>query len=298
MPNPPSITPTMAVGINRQLPVPACSIKLADLKQLFEMLNRKASEATTEQLGQLQRSVSQSDEQFEAMRQEVRNLMALTVRIQGASGEWRVANSIEAFSEESLPAVITDVLYECGGLYRARFNLFPQNSFSVAIDFRRTPLGDLTNLSSVAGLGPSLVSLSGVNVTWVNAVDLELRTFFADRATRRGWLYSRYAYDLAVVFIGFPVCLDAVYILDKRLASLVTLPPAIFVALYVYLVLVGLFVFRILFNYIKWVIPKIEGPPQKRGGAALHKTILGAIFLALLIRVVTTVLWLAGIHLH
>jgi len=263
----------MAVGINRQWPIPACSLKLADLRRLFDILSSKASEAATEQLGQLQRSASQTDDQFAASREEVRALMSLTVVVRGASGDWRFANSVDAISEDSFPAVVTNVSYECGPLYQRRFNLFPQNQFSVTIDFTRTRLGDLSNLALGEGLGPSVVYVSGVNQTWVNAVDHELRAFFAERATRRSWLHSRFAYDLALFFIGFPLCLDAIYNLDKRLTALVKLPPAIFVALYVYLVLYGLLGFRILFNYVKWVFPKIEGPPQKSGGATFHKAI-------------------------
>ena len=224
--------------------------------------------------------------------------MGLTVRIQGAGGEWRITDSIAAISEDSLPTVMTNALYECGPLYRARFNLFPQNQFSIGIDFRRVQLGDLSNLALGTGLGASIVSVSGVNLTWVNAVDHELRTFFAERANRRGWLHSRFTYDLALFFVGIPICLDTVYVIDRRLTTLVSFPPAVFVALYVYLVLVGLLAFRVLFNYAKWVFPKIEGPRQRSGGAALHKAILASLGLALLMRVVTTILWVAGIHLH
>jgi hypothetical protein len=294
----PVARPAMAVGITRQWPVPSCALKLADLHRLFDILNSKASEAASEQLAHTQRSASQTDLEFASLREEVRNLMGLTVRIQGASGEWRFANSVAAISEDSLPAVVTNIFYECGPLYRARFNLYPQNQFSVAIDFTRTQLGDLSNLALGAGLGPSIVYVSGVNSTWVNAVDHELRAFFAERATRRGWLHSRFAYDLALFFVGFPACLDAIYNFDKRLTALVKLPQAVFVALYVYLVLIGLLGFRILFNYAKWVFPKIEGPPHRSGGATFHKTFLSALCLALVIRVVTTALWIVGIHLH
>jgi hypothetical protein len=288
--------PAMAVGITRQWPIPACSLTLADLRRLFEILNNKALEAASEQLGQIQPSISQSDNA--AKREEIRNLMALTVTVQGASGEWRMINSVGAISEDTFPAVVTNVRYDCGQLYRARFNLFPQNQLSITIDFTRTQLGDLSNLALGAGLGTSIVNVMGVNSTWTNAADHELRTFFTERANRRGWLHSRFAYDLALFFVGFPICLDAIYNLDKRLSALVKFPPAVFVALYVYLVLVGLLGFRILFNYVKWVFPKIEGPPQKSGSAAFHKGIIGAVSLALLIRAVTTILWLAGIHLH
>lgn len=284
----------MAVGINRQWPIPACSLTLADLRRLFEMLRSKALEATTEQLAHLS---AQMNIQVASVHDEARNLMALTVRVQSARGDWRFANSADPLSDDSFPPLASIVVYECGPLYRQRFNQFPQNQFSVTIDFTRTAIGDLSNPALATGPGPSAVYVSGVNPTWVNAVDHELRTFFEERATRRGWLHSRFVYDLLLFFIGVPICLDGIYNLDKRLSVLVKFPAAVSVALYVYLMLVGLLGFRILFNYARWVFPKIEGPPQK-SGSAVHKTILVAIFVGLMVRVVSTILWLAGIHLH
>ena len=294
-PPPAVVSPTTVQGITRQWPVPACSLTVADLRRLFDILTRKASEAATEQVGQLQRSQVQTDEEFIALQNEVRSVMGLVVRIQGATGEWTVANFIDAIREDLLPAVIMNIVYECGPLFSSRFRLFPQNQFSITIDFTHTQLGDLSNLA-LGGIGSSVVNVSGVNFTWINAVDHELRVFFAERKIRRDWLHSRFAYDFALFFVGVPVCLDAIYNLDKRLAPLVEFPPAVFVALYVYLMLVGLLGFRILFNYAKWIFPKIEGPSQ-RSRAGIHKAILTAIFLALLVRSVTAILWVVGIHL-
>jgi hypothetical protein len=144
----------------------------------------------------------------------------------------------------------------------------------------------------------SNVAVSGANMTWVNAVTQELRAFFEARSTNRGWLYSRYAYDVLVLFIGFPASLNLVYHFDKFLRPLLKLPDALFVALYVYLVLVALLGFRFLFNYAKWVFPRTESPIKRRGTPGFHKTVLGAVALTLLARIITSLLWVLGIHLH
>ena len=91
---------------------------------------------------------------------------------------------------------------------------------------------------------------------------------------------------------------NLVYHVDRFVRPALTLPEALFVALYVYFVLVALLGFCLLFNYAKWVLPKIEGPSRRHGGPKLHKAILGAIALALTVRAVTSLLWILGIHLH
>jgi hypothetical protein len=287
--------PVLTVNISRQWPIPACSLTLDDLRRLFGILERKASEAATEQVAYMR---TLSGPSVAKILEEARTFMGLTIQLHAANGEWRFANSVAPLSDDSAPAALTSVTYDCGAQYKTRFNQFRQNQVSVSINFTRTGLGDFSNLVLSEGLGSSFVSFSGVNSTWANAVDHELRTFFRDRATRRGWLHSKFSYDFALVFIAFPVILELIYKLDNRLSALIKLPAAVFVALYVYLALVGLYGFRIFFNYVKWVFPKIEGPQQRKKGAIVHKIAITAIGLTLLTRVVTTILWFAGIQLH
>ncbi len=269
-----------------------------DLRRLFNALERKASEAADQQIANLQRQPGQTDEQFGQFKDYVRSLLRLVVRVQAGSGEWTAATTSEALNEDSLPVSIRSVQYESSFLFRGQFKSEPQNSFAVTLDFTRTSILDLTNLSAGPSLNQSGVLISGGNVTWVNGLSEELRTFFEARATARGWLYSAYAYDVLLIIIGFPLSFNLVYHIDRFVRPVLRLPDALFVALYVYFVLVALLGFRLLFNYAKWVLPKIEGPSRRHEGPKLHKTILGAIALALAIRAVTSLLWILGIHLH
>lgn len=288
----------LAKGVTRQFPIPSCALSVRDLDQLFRILQRKALEAADEQVATLQQQQGQTLEQFNEAKAALRSLLDLVVRVQGSDGGWTVANTTDPISEDSLPISIATIQYDSSFGFRARFNnSYPQNSFLVTLDFTRTDILDVSN-TAVAAANQSTVALSGVNITWVNAVTQELRAFFEERSTNRGWLYSRYAYDVLLLLIGFPASLNLVYHFDKFLRPILKLPDALFVALYVYLVLVALLCFRFLFNYAKWVFPKIEGPSRGHGSPRLHKTVLGAIALALLVRLVTNLLWILGVHLH
>lgn len=290
--------PPPVSGCTRQIPIPACSLTVEDLRRLFQLLEAKASEAADAQVATLQQGQGQTDEQFQQLKHQVRSLLKLVASIQGISGEWTAGMAQDVFHPESLPHTLAGVHYDSAFLYRGQTHLEPNNSFFVSLEFTRTSILDLTNLSVAPSQVQNFVRVTGVNQTWVNGVIEELRTFFVARAATRGWLHYRFTYDVLLLLVGFPLTLNLVYHSDRLLSPLLKLPEALFVVLYVYLTLLLLLAFRILFNYAKWVFPKVEGPSSLRGGARLHKTILTIIAGGMLVRLVSSFLWIIGIRLH
>lgn len=285
--------PTIVSGTNRHVAIPSCSLTADDLRRLYEVLEKKAGEAAAHQVSALQQLPGQTAEQFEQAKQNIRSSLALVVQVQGNTGEWTGSRTSEALLDRSLPDTVAAVDYNSAFLFRTQFNLQPQNSFSVYLDFARTSILDMSaepTSNRSAGL------ISGANATWVDGTYEELHRFFNERSTARGWLHSRRAYDVAVLVLGFPASFALVYRADRFLRPLLRVPDALFVALYVYLVLVALFGFRLLFNYAKWVFPKCEGP-TRQGGPKFHKAVLVAIGGTLLSLVTETLLRMLGVPL-
>lgn len=295
MASPPKVQITIVKGTTRNFPIPSCSLTADDLRRLYQILEKKVDEARDRQIAALQQLPEQTVAEFEQFKENVRSALKLVVRIQGRTGEWTAAMTVEALQDDSLPDTITGVVYDSAFLFRSRFSSEPQDSFSVTLDFTRTGILDLTNLYAEPAQNQSAALVSGLNSTWVDGVFDELRRFFNERTTSRDWLYSRYTYEFLVLFLGFPISFAFVYRMDRILRPTLVLPDALFVALYVYLVLVALLAFRLLFNYAKWIFPKIEGITRRQGGPRLHKTILGAIALVLLSLTITSLVRMIGI---
>jgi len=151
----------------------------------------------------------------------------------------------------------------------------------VLLDFTKTSLLDLTSPSGEPSKNASRATVAGANATWVNGVYQEISTFFESRRTKRDWLHSSWVYDFLVIIVGFPISFEIVYLLNSRLkAAQLSWPEALFIAVYVYVVLVSLFVFRLVFNYARWVLPKVEGP-SRAPKARVHRIVLGSILLGL-----------------
>jgi hypothetical protein len=292
LPSAPVPPPALFSATVRNLVIPACTLTADDLRKLYGLLEKKAREAADYQVAALQRLEGQTNEQFEEVKQKIRSSFDLVVQVRGSRGEGTGSRTGEALLEGSLPDSIMSVQYDSAFMFRSQFNLLePQNSVRVYLDFGRTEILDM--LAQPAANNSSGL-ISGTNSTWVNGTHEELEKFFEERSTARGWLYSRHSYDVAVLLVGIPASFALIYRVDHWLRPVIQVSNALFVALYVYLVVIELYGFRVLFNYAKWVFPKCEGPTRRQGGPRFHKSIFGLIGGTFLSVVVETILRMLG----
>ena len=281
-------------GTVRNLSVPSCRLTAEDLRRLYKILDKKAHEAAELQARMLVQG-GLSNEQFEGLGASTRSLLKLTVRVQGISGEWLGSDSDQPLLDELLPIQIATVEFHSAFMFRGQLKLEPNNSFTLTLDFTRTSVLDMTNLLLAPMQNRSIAVISGTDNTWVNGVCEELRLFFDERKTARSWLHSKYAYDALLFPVGFPLSLILVNRLDRWLHTREHMSEAVSIAIYVYIVLVTLLVFRLIFNYAKWVLPKLEGPNRIHGLLLVHKIVLGVISTTLIGTVVTIILKLIGL---
>lgn len=299
MATPPALKQTTARTLNRTLSLPSCKLTTEDLQRLFCKLQNKAREAADFQIAQLKKIAEQQgiQDDFPNHESQLRGWLELVVTVFEEGGEQTAGTSRDCLSDSSLPDNIVGITFQSDALYRNQLKGIPGNNFLVTLDFRRTPLLDMTVLSSEPSQNASVATISGENETWVNAISHELETFFKNKKKRvRDFLHSRFTYDFLVMVLGFPASFSVLYQAGPYLDPSETLPVALSVALYVYLVLVALFLFRLLFNYFKWVFPNVEAPSKVPSSPLLHKTILSSIGSYLLYLVFDTLADLIGLR--
>jgi hypothetical protein len=111
-------------------------------------------------------------------------------------------------------------------------------------------------------------------------LNTRLTQLFDERRTGFNWLHQQGAYDLLLLIIGLPFALWIDYRFSPSI-DLLKLPIVLASGLYVYLFFAGLFIFRGIFTYSRWVFPKIEmhfeaSPPLRH--RAVWLAIVTAVF--------------------
>lgn len=288
--------PVMARGTARQFAISSCSLAADDLRKLYAILERRANEASTYEIGTLIQQAGQTAEQFAQAKEAARILLKLAATVYSSSGDWIGNTTGDALADSNLPDSISQIVYDSAFLYRAQLRVEPQNSFTVILDFSRTHVLDLTNLSMVPDPNKSSARISGANDAWVKATHDDLFHFFRERKTARGWLYFQFAYDFLVWFIGLPAALAAVYRIGSWTKPKLNLPISVAAPLYVMFFLLCLLIFRVVFNYAKWVFPKLEGP-NRRAWPAFHKVVLGIAGASIISLIIESIVRILAAHL-
>jgi hypothetical protein len=90
---------------------------------------------------------------------------------------------------------------------------------------------------------------------------------FCDRRTGFDWLHKPGIYDVLLLVVGLPLAFAINYLMSPFITKL-NLSNILTSALYTYFFIAGLYVFRGLFTYSRWVFPKTEiesqySPPMR-----------------------------------
>jgi hypothetical protein len=132
-----------------------------------------------------------------------------------------------------------------------------QNKATLLLDFSRPTVLDFTKLPTFATANASNFEISAASEEWFTTLNTRLTQLFDERRTGFNWLHQQGIYDLLLFIVGLPFALWIDYRFSPSIDKL-ALPSVLSAGVYVYLFFAGLFIFRGIFTYSRWVFPKIE----------------------------------------
>jgi hypothetical protein len=252
MPNDPISTATDVPyrGRYRIAKVPPCLITRNDLRKLFKELDARTSEALEKHIASLQRPPAVEEQAWNQTLRNLRQTGRLTITVQGTNGEQIVARSVEALSDDELPDRIVFMRFDSAAALQF-MNINPLDRFYVHLDFTEPPTFASYNPWSQPTPNVSQFEVIGSDETWVTGVYAWITDFFRNRRRRRAWLHTQRSFNVAHWVIGFPAALWVVYRLSYYAPALTRLHPALLGAIYAYVFLFSLLIFR----GIVWFIP-------------------------------------------
>lgn len=186
-------------------------------------------------------------------------------------------------STENLPDEVTTIKFDSGYHFHQAVNVDPFNKIELTLSFHIQNLLDFSNPSGRLTTPISFYNIVGNNETWVNGVYESVKSFFKTKELKRNLIHGKYIYDLLLWLIVLPSIFWTLYRASNILQShAIFIPTPLNVSLYVYFTFALLIIFRLLFNYLRWLYPLIEFTDSRVKRSRFHKAVLFAIITGLL----------------
>ena len=261
--------------------IAACAFSKADLQALCERLQEWGDKASEEEIKHYQ-PLDRTPEQLLADVASLREGFKIKVTMQGIDDE-RIFGTIAAvFNSPRFPDKVKSLYINTQQNLKDLYNWLPRNHFQLLLDFTKPEIFNLSLSPSGSTPNASSIRVSGLDSTWVNGVYSEVTNFIKRKETRRRFLHRHSIYDWLILCGGFPFAFSIAYKLSGLINSLFGEHSGILKsAAYVYVFYFSLILFRILFDYARWIFPIVEYK-ESNGAAQKHRAILAAIVLGIL----------------
>jgi hypothetical protein len=210
----------------------------------------------------------------------VANAFVTTVNITGSNNEIVSGSGEKFLASDNIPENILTVYYttlagpNAIGITRELL----QNKATLMLDFSRPTILDFTKLPTFATANNSNFEISASSEAWFTTLNARLAQLFSERRTNFDWLHQPGIYDLLLFTLGLPLALWIDYRFSLGIEKM-KFPGVLSASLYAYLFFAGLYIFRGLFTYSRWVFPKIE-IQSDTSSPFRHRAVWGAIMIA------------------
>jgi hypothetical protein len=237
-------------------------------------------------LNQLARLPTESPEQFETRRARVANAFVTTVNITLANKEIMTDSSEHFVATENLPDNIVTVFFTtiAGPSAIGLGEQQQSNRATLLLDFSRPTVFDFSKFPTFATENASNLYIFSSSESWFATLEKRVDDIFNARRTGFDWLHKPGIYDVLLLAVGLPFSFAIDYLASPFITKF-NLSSVLASALYIYLFIAGLYIFRGIFTYSRWVFPKTEtesqySPPMRHRGvwAAITLGIPGAVF--------------------
>lgn len=245
---------------SKQIPIHSITVSWADVKRIYERLSVHVKEQEEREIAQLEKRDDQTDEDFDTFKENAKkHAFRITVTVGGKSGSSLYGDTVELFDSPNLPNTIFSVFMTNVTAYQGFAQVRPLNNFAFNLDFSKPPLLDGKNLVSSATLNFSNLGVEGENDAWVATISEAVMGVLDERKNTRSLIHQAFIYDVGLALFGLP----AGFYLCWKLSSLIetyfgSINSVVSGAIYVYLILMATWAYRILFGYTKWAFPSVE----------------------------------------
>jgi len=265
------------------------SLDKDDMRKFCDLLQERSSSAAEIEVTKFNRG-DMDEEKYQEAIKLLRECFDLRVTVTGVNGEELYGTIDEVFDSVNFSDNVKSLYVNNDSVLRAVHNYYPLNSFQVFLDFSKPKIFDFSFMPNQGTPNESNYEVQGYDATWVNGVFSEITKFIKQRSSTLSIVHSHSIYDLLLWFLGFPFAFWACLKMSTYI-EYVSTKTNIFVesALYFYCFVAVLFIFRVLFHYLRWICPLVEYKP-KDSNINTHRTVLGMLLVGIIGTFITDII--------
>ncbi len=218
----------------------------------------------------------------------IKNSFKLGITVSGKDGKEVFDYTGNVFSSVDFPEEVKSLYIDSESILRNIHNYSPSNGFKVFIDFRKPKLFDFSLMPSSETPNESNIEVKGYDSTWVDGTFKPLEEFINTRSSRFSFIHNNCSYDILLMVFCFPISFWICHTLAFHIES-ISKNTFVTNAMYLYVFLAILMVFRILFHYVRWVFPLVEFK-HKNNKTGWHLTLL----IGVIGSIIATCIWNFG----
>lgn len=273
--------------------IKSLSLSKEDMTKFCKILQERASAAAEIEVQKFNRG-NRSDEELDKALKTLREGFELKITIAGINGEELYGSIEDVFNSPNFPEQIKHLYVNSEHVLIGTHNYYPLNSFEIFLDFSKPSIFDFSLMPSLGTPNESNYEVRGYDATWANGVYSEITKFIGQRSSTLSRVHNHSVYDFLLWFFGFPIAFWTCFKLSNLIESLGSdVNSFVISAIYFYSFVATLFLFRILFHYLRWVCPLVE---YKVSGNKIiaHRAFLALLATGILIDLITDVIKWVG----
>jgi hypothetical protein len=169
-------------------------------------------------------------------------------------------------------------LYINSSIFLKSHHYYPRNSIEIFIDFKRPNIFDFSLTPYEKTFNASNFSVSGADPIWSEGLYDKLINFFKTYKKRFYFIHGNGVYDIFLWTLVIPIIFWIINKLNPTISNLTSQWPAVPTsALYIYLFVISLFLFRTVFDYARWIKPPVEYVKNNTSRTSSQWIVIGAI---------------------
>lgn len=248
----------LSIANYQKMKISSLSLDKDDLKKFCDTLQERSHSASEIEIGTLQQKEDESVEQFEKEKKIIKDAFELKITVSGKDGESLRGTINDVFSSVNFPEEVKSLYVDSESTLRYTHNYYPSNLFKIFLDFNKPKIFDFSLMPSQSTPNGSNIEVNGYDPTWVNGVFSEIKKFVDSRSSTLSIVHSHSIYDIMLWVLGLPASFWVCNKLSTQINAVFSTNTFATSALYLYTFLVTLFIFRVLFHYLRWVCPLVE----------------------------------------